>query len=179
MSDPSISDVPSTPTTQAAPEQPATTAGIIAELQAERKARQGLAARLAEVEPIVAAHQGLAEQHAAVVAEIKATNERRLAALPEAHRAVIAALPKGASEIEIARTIDALASIVQPTGQAAPVAPYPAGVQSPAGTPAPDELTPAERTWVETERRTLIGASAATIRAIFNKHGPGAKKTSG
>lgn len=179
MSEPSISDVPSTPTTPAPADPVATTAGILAELQSERKARQALAARVAELEPVATAHQGLTAQHTALVEQLRAVNVARIEKLPETHRAVLAAMPAGATEADIARTIDALAGIVIPTGQAAPVVPYPAGVQSPAGTPAPDELTPAERTWVETERPNLRGASAATIRAIFNKHGPGAKKATG
>lgn len=173
-----ISDVLSPPTTQAPAADPvATSAGLLAEMQRERKARQAAEARLAELEPIAKAHEGLTASHTELIGQLRAVNAGRIDRLPDTHKAVIAALPASSTEADIARAIDALSGIVAPPSPGGvPPVQYPAGVQSPANAAAPDELTPAERSWVETARPDLAAVAPATVRKMFNAFAKGAKR---
>lgn len=182
---PPVSDVSSlgTPVTAApaaaAPASDVTSAGLLAEVTRERKARQALEAEVTELRKLRDDHSNLSATHGAFVEQMRTHNARRIEQLPEHARGIISALPPTSTEVDIARALDALAPILAAVSQPAPAAAppaYPAGVQSTAGVPAPDELTPDERAWVDAVRPDLRNVAPAAVRKMYNVFSKGAKK---
>lgn len=182
---PPVSDVSSlgTPVTAApaaaAPASDVTSAGLLAEVTRERRARQALEAEVTELRKLRDDHSNLSATHGAFVEQMRTHNARRIEQLPEHARGIISALPPTSTEVDIARALDALAPILAAVSQPAPAAAppaYPAGVQSTAGVPAPDELTPDERAWVDAVRPDLRSVAPAAVRKMFNTFAKGAKK---
>jgi len=167
------------PTAPAVPASDVTSAGLLAEVTRERKARQALEAEVADLRKLRDDHSNLSATHSSFVEQMRTHNARRIESLPEHARGIISALPPTSTEVDIARALDALAPILAAVAApaAAPAAPvYPTGVQSPAGVPSPDELTPDERAWVESVRPDLRGVSPAAVRKMFNVFSKGAAK---
>lgn len=144
--------------------QHAETAKAAAEAEALRK-------RLAEIEPHATAWQAHTAAEAKRIAD---ANAARIATLTDAQRAVL----EGLDAAKVAALLDAWApagvhTAADPASAHTPKPPaYPAGGAAPTGVPSADELTPAERAWVESDRPDLRGVTAAAVKAMFKKFGP-------
>lgn len=127
--------------------------------------------RLAEIEPHATAWQAHTAAEAKRIAD---ANAARIATLTDAQRAVL----EGLDAAKVAALLDAWApagahTAADPAGAHTPKAvAYPAGGAAPTGVPSADELTPAERAWVESDRPDLRVANAAAVKAMFKKFGP-------
>jgi len=128
---------------------------------------QALKARLAELEPHATAWQA----HAAAEAKrAEEANAARIAGLTDAQREAI----QGLDPARVAKMLDAWAPTPgTPAAQPAPVKPtYPAGGAAPSGVPSGEELTPAERAWVESSRPDLRDVAPAAVKKMFKQFGP-------
>lgn len=136
----------------------------LAEVGKSAAEAEALRKRIAEIEPHATAWQAHAAAEAKRIAD---ANAARLATLTDAQRAVL----DGLDAAKVAALLDAWAPAA---GSATPAKPatYPAGGAAPSGVPSQDELTPAERAWVESERPDLRGVAAAAVKAMFKRFGP-------
>lgn len=143
----------------------------LADLGKSAAEAETLRKRIAEIEPHATAWQAHTAAEAKRIAD---ANAARLATLTDAQRAVL----DGLDAAKVAALLDAWAPAttqsagVQPGSPVPKPATYPAGGAAPSGVPSPDELTPAERAWVETERPDLRGVAAAAVKAMFKRFGP-------
>lgn len=174
--DPSVIDVPETPTSddsavierrvkvqmvplQAVQEERAASAKAKAEAEALRK-------QLAELEPDAARWR---EHSAAELQRMTERNTADLAALPEQARGPIEAITDPIARRALLDAIKAAAGV-----QAAPAQPaFPAGGATQQVAAGGVELTPAERTWVETVRRDLRDVSPAVVKKHYKNAHPG------
>jgi len=127
-----------------------------------------LRARLAELEPHATAWQA---HTAAEVKRAEEANAARIAGLTDAQRGAL----EGLSPTQVAKLLDVMAPAGNaPATQPAPVKPatYPAGGAAPSGLPSGEELTPAERAWVESERPDLRTVAPASVKKMYKQFGP-------
>ena len=100
------------PTAPAVPASDVTSAGLLAEVTRERKARQALEAEVADLRKLRDDHSNLSATHSSFVEQMRTHNARRIESLPEHARGIISALPPTSTEVDIARALDALAPIL-------------------------------------------------------------------
>ncbi len=181
-----VIDVP-TPSTTA---QTEATVVPIAALVSERKRAQAAAEALATVQAELeqlreqstswrtAADEWQAYQTQQAEA-LRVRNAERIAALPEVLRGKA---PESLDDKLVSSWLDAVELASQHAQANAtattpatppPAAGYPQGGMAPTGTPDPNELTPAELRWVESERPDLRTINPAVVRKFYNLHGPG------
>ena len=134
-------------------------------------------ARLAEIEKerdtYKASHDAWTKAQDEARTKATETMAARLAALPDDIRDELEAEIEGGMDPQAAiRWLDRLDKVrgTTPTAAADPVKPvHPVGGRGAQGAPAPDELTPEMKAWVERRRPDLIGVSPATVRKMYAK----------
>lgn len=185
---PQVIDVPTPPTTaQTEAQTVVPIAALVSERKRAQQAAEALAAAQAELETLreqstgwrTAAEEWQAYQTQQAEA-LRVRNAERIAALPEVLRTKA---PETTDDRMVQSWLDAVelasqhAAQVQGAGQAPapapPAAGYPQGGMAPTATPDPNELTPAELRWVESERPDLRSISPSVVRKFYNLHGPG------
>ena len=185
---PQVIDVPTPPTTaQTEAQTVVPIAALVSERKRAQQAAEALAAAQAELETLreqstgwrTAAEEWQAYQTQQAEA-LRVRNAERIAALPEVLRTKA---PETTDDRMVQSWLDAVELASQHAAQAQgaghapapapPAAGYPQGGMAPTATPDPNELTPAELRWVESERPDLRTISPAVVRKFYNLHGPG------
>jgi len=183
---PPVIDVPTPPTTaQTEAQTVVPIAALVSERKRAQQAAEALAAAQAELETLreqstgwrTAAEEWQAYQTQQAEA-LRVRNAERIAALPEVLRTKA---PETTDDRMVQSWLDAVELASQHASQAtaqtpapaAPAAGYPQGGMAPTATPDPNELTPAELRWVESERPDLRNINPSVVRKFYNLHGPG------
>lgn len=181
-----VIDVPTSSTTAQTEATVVPIAALVSERKRAQQAAEALAAAQAELETLreqstgwrTAAEEWQAYQTQQAEA-LRVRNAERIAALPEVLRGKA---PESLDDKLVSSWLDAVELASQHAAASAtgttpapapPAAGYPQGGMAPTATPDPNELTPAELRWVESERPDLRNIAPSVVRKFYNLHGPG------